>query len=170
MHNPYRDDRGRYASEAVDGNVAISPRFWSKVDKNGPVYKDRGPCWLWTANIDRYGYARFNRSDKAHRFAYERLIGPIPAGLEPDHLCATRRCVNPAHLELVTHAENVRRSDMHWNNGNAAKTHCKQGHPYDDANTYRTGARRECRECKRLWDRAYKATTRAGRRTQQSLV
>ena len=83
-------------------------RFWSKVDRNG-----RGGCWLWTASLNRYGYPNFGavngRPMAGHRYAYERLVGPIPAGLQLDHLCRVRRCVNPAHLEPVTPKENTRR-------------------------------------------------------------
>lgn len=91
-------------------------RFWSKVDKDGPLPKWApclGPCWLWTPPVDRStGYGRINidRSNiGAHRFAYELLVGPIPEGLQIDHLCRVRACVNPAHLEPVTVSENVRR-------------------------------------------------------------
>jgi hypothetical protein len=82
-------------------------RFWSKVDKGGP-----GGCWVWTASLNNMGYPRFNAGDRemlAHRFAYEDVVGPIPDGLELDHLCRRPVCVNPAHLEPVTHRENMRR-------------------------------------------------------------
>lgn len=95
-------------------------RFWAKVDRRGP-----DECWPWQARIDPKGYGRFNAgsesSQLAHVFAYELLIGPVPPGLELDHGCHTssscnlrdecphRRCVNPAHLEPVTHRENLRR-------------------------------------------------------------
>jgi len=66
--------------------------------------------------VSRYGYARFNiapgQSVHAHRFAYEELVGPIPEGLDLDHLCRNKTCVNPAHLEPVTRAENVRRAHI----------------------------------------------------------
>lgn len=81
-------------------------RFMAKVDQSGD-------CWLWTAhvNADGYGVFRFDgQMGGAHRFAYRLLVGPIPEGMELDHLCRTRHCVNPAHMEVVTHAENVRRS------------------------------------------------------------
>ena len=81
-------------------------RFMAKVDQSGD-------CWLWTAhvNADGYGVFRFDgQMGGAHRFAYRLLVGPIHEGMELDHLCRTRHCVNPAHMEVVTHAENVRRS------------------------------------------------------------
>jgi hypothetical protein len=76
-------------------------RFWSKVDKSSD-------CWLWTASVNGSGYGQFavgSRSDgtkhpaRAHVYAYEMLVGPVPAGFELDHLCRVRSCVNPAHLK-----------------------------------------------------------------------
>lgn len=89
--------------------TAVEERFWSKVDRSG------GPdaCWLWTgAPIDGYGTFTVSTgvSRRAHRVAYELQVGPIPAGLEIDHLCRVKLCVNVKHLEAVTHAENLRRA------------------------------------------------------------
>lgn len=81
-------------------------RFMGKVEAS-PL------CWEWRGRrtSDGYGLFRIGRSDRyAHRFAWSALVGPIPAGLELDHLCRNRGCVNPAHLQPVAHAENVRRS------------------------------------------------------------
>jgi hypothetical protein len=69
-------------------------------------------CWLWRGTIDGNGYGRFfvsGRPVRAHRWAYEYWCGRIPRRLEIDHLCRVRHCVNPWHLEAVTHPENVRR-------------------------------------------------------------
>ena len=110
-------------------------------------------CWLWLGPLEN-GYGRFQINGKQIRMpraAWLVLRGPIPAGLEPDHLCRVRCCVNPDHMELVTHLENVRR-------GKAGKrmlerTHCPKGHPYAGENLIiRTTGARRCRECSRLSD------------------
>lgn len=80
-------------------------RFWAKVNRtDGP-----SECWLWTGYLRPNGYAQLVANGRyvyIHRFAYELLIAPIPAGLHVDHRCWVRHCVNPQHLRLVTHAEN----------------------------------------------------------------
>jgi hypothetical protein len=117
-------------------------------------------CWKWGRHLNPQGYGK-SGGKLAHRRAYQLAIGPIPGGLVLDHLCRTRRCVNPLHLELVTSAENTRRGDL---NGYAkrqlAKTHCPQGHPYDEANTYMhvhaRGRSRRCRICNTTRNRRYR--------------
>jgi hypothetical protein len=112
-------------------------------------------CWSWQGHCDPLGYGRW-AGKLAHRLIWESLNGPIPEGLELDHLCRNRRCVNPAHLEPVTHAENMRRSAP------ATKTHCINGHPYDEANTYiRPTGQRDCRLCTAARQRAYQARGKA---------
>lgn len=84
-----------------------SIRFWRLVDTNTPT-----GCWLWTGSTNEKGYGRFKVAGKnvrAHRFAYELLVEPIPDDLQLDHLCEVKACVNPAHLEVVDNAENTRR-------------------------------------------------------------
>jgi len=132
-------------------------RFWKKVDKNGPVIlHDLGPCWIWTGGKDYHGYGKFsigswlNQRGKdipAHRFAYEHMVGPIPEGAELDHLCRNHSCVNPAHLEPVTHETNMQKGLAgKVNNPQTAKTHCPRGHLYDYVNKQ---GKRECRICHR---------------------
>lgn len=113
--------------------------------------EDRGyktPCWIWKRQIlQTTGYAVFGKRGLAHRWAYEHYRGKIPFGVEPDHLCRVRECANPWHLELVTHRENVLRS-----NGvtaiNARKTHCDYGHEFTEENTIaRKDGGRACRLC-----------------------
>ena len=113
-------------------------RFWVKV--RGGSVED---CWLWTASLNPRGYGRFfdgTRVIQAHRFAYEHLRSFIPDGLVLDHLCMTPACVNPWHLEPVTHAVNVAR----W--GRSVTT-CPQGHPYDEKNTRIGSKGKTCRAC-----------------------
>jgi hypothetical protein len=102
-------------------------------------------CWEWPYAHTSAGYGIF-RKDYMHRHSYRLHFGPIPAGLELDHLCRNRGCFNPDHLEAVTHAENMRRG--YW----GAKTHCPQGHEYTAENTIinSVDGGRMCRECKAL--------------------
>lgn len=123
-------------------------RFWEKVNKQAA-----GGCWEWQASRMPNGYGRFVRdeggSTLTHRIAYEMLVGPIPAGLQIDHLCRNRGCVNPAHLEPVTARQNVLRSESMAAH-HAKKTHCPAGHPYagDNLHIDRSGSR-ICRACHR---------------------
>jgi hypothetical protein len=132
--------------------------FWGKVE----VPANAGACWLWIGAINSQGYGSFwanGRAICAHIFAYQELVGPVPDdGYEFDHVCHTlsecnagrlcihRRCVNPTHLERVTHHEN-------WWRGrsptklNAAKTHCDGGHELTPDNLYSSQRQRVCRQC-----------------------
>jgi hypothetical protein len=124
--------------------------FWAKVDTTGD-------CWEWTASRHPSGYGQIAwRTDgkslprRAHRVAWELLVGSIPDGMELDHLCRNPACVNPDHLEVVTHRENMRRG-MGVFGINARKTHCNSGHRLDEDNTIREpGGTRRCRTCKNL--------------------
>lgn len=106
-------------------------------------------CWLWTGTTTKAGYGQVRRNGKAiyaHRAVYEALVGPIPEGLQIDHLCRVRNCVNPLHLEPVTQRENLLRGET-ITARNAAKTHCPQGHAYEGDNIYRRADRPNSRGC-----------------------
>ncbi len=116
------------------------------------VVDEGSGCWLWIGTKSRKGYGYIKtggRSRSAHRMAYELMVGQVPAGLELDHLCCNRACVNPGHLEPVTHLENVRRALVR-------RTSCLRGHPFDAENTYSYRGRRICRECSRSRSREHK--------------
>ena len=114
-------------------------------------------CWEWLGSRTPTGYGTFKwqgRTSPAHRWMWRVLRGEIPSGLELDHLCRNRGCVNPEHLEPVTHDENVRRSLPFVSRGqshhNGGKTHCPNGHPLSGDNLYldRKGKQRMCRACR----------------------
>jgi hypothetical protein len=150
----------------TDDSTQLPERFRTKFRVT-----DTG-CWEWVGRKNGDGYGQFDvgsrtdgtrKSVAAHRWVWEILRGEVPAGTELDHLCRVRGCVNPSHLEAVTHAENVRRGEGGSNMSN--KTHCAQGHPFDDANTRiaRSNgkpAQRRCRVCEARWDREYKERNR----------
>ena len=129
-------------------------RFWPKVDASGD-------CWEWTAAVKDTGYGNFwvgydEGWARPHRYVWELLVGPVPEGLDLDHLCRNRLCVNPDHLEPVTRSVNLLRG---IGNGNKRKTHCPQGHIIDGRS--KTTGYRFCRECKRQWVREYGRRKRA---------
>ena len=114
-------------------------RFWVKVKKTNN-------CWLWTANRrDGYGQFYFNgKLESAHRLSYELFKGDIPTGLQLDHLCRNRACINPDHLEAVTHKVNCQRGLI----GQTTKTHCVRDHKFTEESVYhRKDGSRQCKEC-----------------------
>jgi hypothetical protein len=97
----------------IEYTAADVEKFWSQVDKNGPVIRpELGPCWVWTrAKATRYGYGIFGpawkRVYRAHRFAWTMEHGPIPDGLFLCHACDNPPCVRPSHLFLGTQKDNM---------------------------------------------------------------
>ena len=131
--------------------MTVIGRYFAKVDWPASF----GACWNWTDCVKGEGYGKLrvgSRSDNssrmvnAHRIAYELAIGPIPAGAEIDHVCRNRSCVNPLHLEAVPKRTNILRGQSPQAQ-NVLKTHCPQGHLYDEVNTKLHGGRRYCRAC-----------------------
>lgn len=179
-------------SEFTAPKPSVSERFWAKtriaVDcdcrlcavTSDPARK----CIVWTAGKKEKGYGTFwdgTRNIRAHRFSYGLTVGPVPTGLQLDHLCRVRDCVNPAHLEAVTHEENQRRGLRGVLGGitrgqrastprrePTPATHCHQGHELTPDNSYwqppsrtRPGGRRRCRTCRTALSRASRRRARA---------
>lgn len=111
-----------------------------------------GPCWTWKAGLDSDGYGAFwfdGKTLSASRFSLSLIGTDIPLGMQPDHLCKVKKCINPSHLEVVTPRQNVLRTDSPPAL-NARKTHCSNGHPLSGDNLYQQGTRRRvCITCRR---------------------
>ncbi|WEK50359.1 MAG: HNH endonuclease signature motif containing protein [Candidatus Kaistia colombiensis] len=138
-----RSSPGTPVAERIRQNVEVDPSTG---------------CWNWTKHIKPDGYGRLSidgRMPTAHRASYEDAHGKVPPGLDVDHLCRNRRCVNPAHLEAVDRRENVLRG-ISFAAVNAAKTHCVRGHPFNEANTGHRGNARVCRRCSVIHSLAYR--------------
>ena len=122
-------------------------------------------CWRWIGYIHpTTGYGMFTvkgvGTRPAHRWLYEELVGPIPGGMDLDHLCRNRWCVNPDCLEPVTRRENIMRGDGPRATRDRAQrlTSCRNGHEFDEANTaYDRSGHRTCRACKREAARKWRA-------------
>jgi hypothetical protein len=147
-------------------------RFWEKVIESAePSPAGRTGCWLWTSAVSGSGYGAFGMGGRAgqmyvaHKIAYEWVVGVVPDGLELDHLCRDTRCVNPAHLEPVTHRENLLRGEG-WSARHARKTHCPAGHVLAGENLSRhelQHGQRKCLTCHATRERTRKARLRAER-------
>lgn len=151
----------------------IEDRFWQKVKENSET-----GCWEWQGALSNgYGAIGHGTRDKhtmyqAHRWAYEYVVAKIPEGLQIDHLCRNRRCVNPAHLEPVTIRENLRRGNG-WAGLHARKTHCPAGHPLEGDNLsqhHLKHGQRKCLACHAARQRAYKAAKRVAKQSQGVLA
>ncbi len=167
--------RGRrfcnWACRVPGMRVDPEARMWSNINTNGSIPLERtglGPCWEWTGTKRPDGYGVFSdRRDaknrgtastyiRAHRLVYTKLVGPIPEGLQIDHLCRNRGCVNPDHLEAVTLRENLLRGEG-VTGKRARQTHCKRGHPFDEENTsVSPNGTRHCRTCRCLYAREHR--------------
>ena len=139
-------------SADLRGDGMSDTRFWSKVNRTET-------CWLWAgaSNPQGYGHLRVGKKHvRAHRYAYELLVGPIPEGLQLDHLCCVTSCVNPAHLEPVTAQENMRRRQER-------SEACRRGHRWDEPGVAwikPSSGRRACRKCMTLSQRKRRARRR----------
>lgn len=163
--------RGRDKIRPSTRDLSELARFWLKVDKSGPVPDFRpelGSCWLWTAaqNGGR-GYGVFTSAGPeryAHRWSYVFHIGPISPGLEIDHLCRVRRCVNPRHLEAVTTRVNLQRIPE--------RPFCAHGHEYTPDNTIRLPGirRRWCKACRSEAGKRQNERRKASRAARQALA
>lgn len=130
-----------------DGKTALDRLF------DGVSPEPNSGCWLWTGALSAGSYGSMffeGRMQKAHRVAWQLLRGPVPEGLDLDHLCRVRICCNPGHLEPVTRSENLRRSPLKKLQ-NVNQTHCKRGHEFTADNTMiRRNGWRACRTCMRM--------------------
>lgn len=114
------------------------------------IVPNEAGCWVWQGAKYKDGYGNLGPPiGSVHRASYQVFRGPIPIGLEIDHLCKNRSCCNPVHLAAVTHIENVRRSER------STRATCKRGHPYDEGNLYRTSKQRICRICNKAAVKRY---------------
>lgn len=151
----------------ADGLALRQRNFWSHVKRE--QRHEGSSCWLWTGAQAKNGYGRSTAVEngvrsprEAHRVSYELTVGPVPAGLELDHLCRNRLCVRPSHLEAVTHRVNIERGTGPVAE-NARRTHCRRGHPFTGDNLYvvQASRKRRCRTCQRDRQRQYKRRARA---------
>lgn len=142
----------------------VFTRFWAKVESD-----TNGDCWLWLGHRTDKGYGRMSvdgRLVRVHRLAYEHFVGPIPNGLQIDHLCRNRACVKPSHLEPVTNRENTLRG-VNFIAQQARRTHCINGHEFTPENTRprKDHPGRDCRTCNYLKNKRREQAKRLARRS-----
>lgn len=131
------------------GDSRLNWKIWERI-----LPEPMSGCWLWIGQMSFHGYGLYG-DRRAPRMVYEALVSPMEKHLVTDHLCRNRCCVNPDHLEPVTHSENSRRAAVVKGGlrdsgkvANLAKTHCRKGHPYSGDNLYlHPRGDRVCRTC-----------------------
>lgn len=136
--------------------ISAAARFYLNLEV------DDNECWIWQKQLSPEGYGRFRVEGEkvfAHIFSYNLFIGPVPDGLELDHTCRVRSCVNPDHLKSVTHRVNTLRG-IGPTAVNARKTHCNNNHKFTPENTRIAQGKRHCRACARLRTAAYEERKR----------
>lgn len=138
----------------IDCRGTIQERLWSRF-----IRDEQTGCWDWTGAISNKSYGSIyyeGRMQKAHRVMWRLERGEIPSGLELDHLCRNRRCINPDHLEPVTRRENLARGIQ--TNQNAGKLVCIRGHAFTEKNTRtRPNGERTCIACMDMHRRNWRA-------------
>lgn len=141
---------------------------WEKYEQRTDTSRGELGCWLWTGKLNHDGYARAvfgKRHQMVHRWIYEQTYGPVPEGLECDHVCRNRACVNPAHINAVTHYENMQNRSMEsFGKAQREKTHCPKGHPLSGDNLYvapKRPTRRDCKACRSQSSKAQSAVRSA---------
>lgn len=145
------------------GPLTREERFLEKVEP-----EPNTGCWLWTSIVGNNGYGLFHNGEKiviAHRWSYENFRGPIPGGLEIDHICRVRCCVNPQHLRALTRYENIMRATTNPIVAHANKTHCLRGHELSGDNLYYrpSNGQRVCKACRKIHAKAAKTRSREQR-------
>lgn len=151
-------------------------RFFSKVNKDGPTcehHPELGPCWLWTGGTNGNGYGvcqdENGKRSYVHRISWRKKHGkPVPKGKTIDHLCRTRLCVRPSHLQAVSLKKNIRRALPY--RPDTKKAFCKRGHPLsgDNVRLSKDGKVRNCRACAKLHDE--EARRRRGARPRGTFI
>ena len=168
--NAYHKRRAEEYRQIIDCSVANTGRYpitrkllrriFSKIVLSTTTFYNGSACWEWQGSRHQTGYGSFNIvtgiHQPAHRFIYQMFVGVVPPGLQCDHLCRVKHCVNPAHLEAVTPHINVIRGS------GRVKTHCKNGHAFAENNLIwltntRSGyPQRICRRCRNIWRKKYR--------------
>lgn len=160
-----------YERLRLHGRLGLKPKPTADERFLRHVEKQADGCWIWKGQLSHNGYGRYvlrwegKKSIRvpAHKWAYERWVGPTPEGCEFDHyVCERPSCCNPHHVRPVTHWENILRGRS-FSAVNAAKTECVNGHPFTPDNTYvsRGGTKRSCIACRNIRSAEYQRRKRA---------